>query len=229
MNTAIILAAGKGTRMKKNINKQYLMLKDEPMIVKTIDVLETTPLIDEIIIVINKEEKEYFKKFILNQYTFKKISQVVDGGSQRQESVYNALLVVEEKTNIVLIHDGARPFVTHEMIERCIHGALEFDAASTGVPIKETIKIITKNQIVKDTPNRENIWVTQTPQAFKLDVIKSAHQYAIEQKITGTDDAMLVEQMGKKVKMVKGDYQNLKITTPEDLIIAETILNKKTT
>lgn len=227
MNSAIILAAGKGARMKAELNKQYLILKDKPIIAHTLTVFENCPLIDEIILVINPEEKEICKTRILERFKFKKITQLVSGGAERQESVHNGLNAVDQRAEIVLIHDGARPLVTSKIIERCVQGAKAYGAVSAGVPIKETIKIMTKDRFVQYTPKREDVWITQTPQAFRIDMIREAHDFAIRHEVLGTDDAMLVEHMGGKVKMVEGDYENLKITTPEDLIAAEAILGYK--
>ncbi|AOT71128.1 2-C-methyl-D-erythritol 4-phosphate cytidylyltransferase [Geosporobacter ferrireducens] len=227
MNSAIILAAGKGSRMKAELNKQYLVLKDKPIIAHTITVFENCPLIDEIILVINPEEEEICKKRILDRFKYKKITKLIGGGAERQRSVHNGLNVVDPRSQIVLVHDGARPLVTSKIIERCVKGAQAFGAVSAGVPIKETIKIMTKDRFVQYTPKREDVWITQTPQAFQLEIIKKAHDFAILHEILGTDDAMLVEHMGEKVRMVEGDYENIKITTPEDLIAAEAILGYK--
>ena len=227
MNSAIILAAGKGSRMKEELNKQYLVLKDRPIIAHTLRVFENCPFIDEIILVINPQEQEICKKRILDRFKYKKITQLVSGGDERQRSVHNGLSALDERSEIVLIHDGARPLVTSKVIERCIQGAKAYGAVSAGVPIKETIKIMTKDRFVQYTPKREDVWITQTPQAFQIDIIKQAHDFAILHEVLGTDDAMLVEHMGKKVKMVDGDYENIKITTPEDLIAAEAILGYK--
>lgn len=227
MNTAIILAAGRGTRMKAEVNKQYLLLEGEPIIVHTIVGFEKSPLIDEIILVINENDVEVCKKNILNKYKFKKVKKVILGGKERQRSVYNGILEVDKESEVVLIHDGARPIVTEQVIERCIRGAKEYGAVSAGVPIKETIKIMKADRFVDFTPRREDVWITQTPQAFKTDIIRKAHEIAIEEDILGTDDAMLIEHMGEKVKMVEGDYENIKITTPEDLITVEAILSRK--
>lgn len=227
MNTAIILAAGRGTRMKAEMNKQYLLLKGRPIIAHTIDVFEKSPLIDEIILVINKNDIEVCKKNILEKYKFKKVKKVIIGGKERQRSVYNGILEVNEEAEIILIHDGARPIVSEQIIERCINGAKKHGAVSAGVPIKETIKIMKADRFVDFTPKRENVWITQTPQAFKTETIKKAHEIAIEENILGTDDAMLIEYMGEKVKMVEGDYENIKITTPEDLMTVEAILSHK--
>ncbi|SHJ89949.1 2-C-methyl-D-erythritol 4-phosphate cytidylyltransferase [Paramaledivibacter caminithermalis] len=227
MNTAIILAAGKGTRMKAQLNKQYLLLKGKPIIIHTLEVFERSPLIDEIILVINKNDVELCKKNVLKKYRLRKVTKIINGGKERQASVLNGLSQINPKSQIVLIHDGARPLVTEEIIKSCIEGAKEYGAVSAGVPIKDTVKIIKEDGFVNFTPKRKDVWITQTPQAFKTEIIKNAHRFAATEDILGTDDAMLVEQMGVKVKMVVGDYENLKITTPEDLITAEAILNYK--
>ena len=227
MNTAIVLAAGQGKRMNAASNKQYLTLKDKPILAHTMNTFEKCNLIHQIILVIHEDEEEFCKKNILEKYKYKKIKHLVKGGKERQESVYNGLMAIDKETSIVLIHDGARPLITEQVILRCIQGAIEYGAVSAGVPIKETIKIMGRDRFVSYTPKREDVWVTQTPQAFQKDIILKAHEFAIEQEILGTDDAMLVEHMGMKIKMVEGDYENIKITTPEDLIAAEAILNYK--
>lgn len=213
--------------MKAEMNKQYLLLKGRPIIAHTISVFEKSPLIDEIILVINKNDVDVCKKNILKKYKFKKVKKVIIGGKERQRSVYNGILEVNKKSEVVLIHDGARPIVSDQIIERCIRGAKEYGAVSAGVPIKETIKIMKSDRFVHFTPKRENVWITQTPQAFKTEIIKKAHEIAIEEDVLGTDDAMLIEHIGEKVKMIEGDYENIKITTPEDLITVEAILNHK--
>ncbi|SKC87930.1 2-C-methyl-D-erythritol 4-phosphate cytidylyltransferase [Maledivibacter halophilus] len=227
MNTAIILAAGKGTRMRAEFNKQYLLLKGKPIIAHTLDVFERSPLIDEIILVINKDDIALCKKNILKKFKFKKVVKIITGGAQRQDSVMNGLLHISQESKTVLIHDGARPLVTKEIIKRCIEGAEKFGAVSAGVPIKDTIKIMKDDGFVSFTPKRENVWITQTPQGFKSEIIRKAHSFAAKENLFGTDDAMLVEEMGIQVKMVEGDYENIKITTPDDLITAEAILKHK--
>lgn len=227
MNTVIILAAGQGKRMKASLNKQYLILKNKPVLAHTIGAFERSPLIHEIILVVHEEEQELCRKNILEIYPYKKVKKVVKGGEERQESAYLGLQAMEEETEIVLIHDGARPFVTEQMIQQCIEEAKIYGAVSAGVPVKETVKMMGKDRFVRYTPKREDVWITQTPQAFQRDVIRKAHDFAIDQKILGTDDAMLVEHMGMKVKMVEGDYGNIKITTPEDLMAAEAIFDCK--
>lgn len=224
MNTAVIVAAGRGTRMGAGINKQFIPLLDKPVLAHTLAAFQKSSGIDSIILVAGKDELQFCKKQVLNAYGFAKVDKLVEGGSIRQESVYNGLLEVDKRSEIVLIHDGARPIVKQELINRCIEGAKAYGAVSAGVPIKETVKMVTRDHCVEYTPNRENVWVTQTPQAFKLEIIMSAHENARRKGIIGTDDASLVECGGSVVRMIEGYYENIKITTPEDLITAETVL-----
>lgn len=225
MNTAIILAAGKGNRMKAGINKQFLLLRDRPIIAHAIEAFQQCDLIDEIIIVTAEEEIQYFQTHILDSYRFNKVKKLVAGGLERQQSAYNGILAISSDSEIVLIHDGARPFVSKQTISDCIEAAKQYGAASAGMPSKDTIKLVNETDVVTSTPPRDRVWLTQTPQAFRTDLIKKAHQKALDQGISATDDAMLVELMGKPVRMVAADYNNIKITTPEDLIIAEQIIN----
>jgi len=227
MNTAIILAAGQGSRMNAEINKQYIDLGGRPILSYTLQAFDENKAIDEIIIVIHEDEVELLNSKVLNFYECRKNIKIVYGGNQRQESVRNGLMEVSDSTAIVLIHDGARPFINQNLILKCVEGAEVFGAVSVGVPIKETIKIITEDKFVSYTPKRKNVWITQTPQAFKTEIIKKAHEFALKENLLGTDDAMLVEEMGASVKMLEGDYRNIKITTPEDLIIAKAILTYK--
>ena len=225
MNTVIILAAGKGTRMQADLNKQYLLLQGNPIIAYTIKAFEESPLIDNIILVINENDNKLFEELIVNKFKFEKITKIITGGKERQDSVKKGLAQVHKKTKIVLVHDGARPFVTNNIIKNCIEGATKYDAVSAGVPIKDTVKIIDEEKNVISTPKRSSLWITQTPQAFKVKVLTKAHLEANNDNFLGTDDASLVERMGVSVKMVDGDYKNFKITTPEDLVAAEAMIN----
>lgn len=227
MNTAIILAAGKSSRMKSHINKQYIEILGKPILVYTLDVFESNELIDEIIVVVSKEEYEFFKAKVLAKFEYKKVSKIIIGGNERQQSVYNALSEISPKSNIVLIHDGARPFITNDIVNSCIEATKQYKAVSTGMPSKDTIKILDSCGFVSHTPKRQDVWITQTPQSFEINTIKKAHEYASKLKLTATDDAMLVEIMGEKVKMIEGSYENIKITTPEDLITANGILKHR--
>lgn len=224
INIALILAAGKGSRMKAEVNKQYLMLEGEPVISHTIKAFELCEEIDEIYIVTAQNEIEYFKTNILEKYAFRKVRRIIAGGVERQQSAYNGIKELPESCEIVLIHDGARPFVNQLTIKNCIKEAKTYGAVSAGMPSKDTIKLVDEQDIVTHTPPRDRIWLTQTPQAFKKTLIIEAHESAIDKGISATDDAMLVEMLGKGVKMVGASYENIKITTPEDLLMGEQII-----
>ena len=226
MNTAIVLAAGKGTRMNAGMNKQFMLINDRPLLAQTLAAFQSCNAIDSIILVAGREELKTCKEQILDVYGFDKVDKLVSGGSERQQSVYNGILELEDDCSIVVIHDGARPILPEGIIEKCIDGAKIYGAVSAGMPAKETIKILNEEGFVQYTPERGKVWVTQTPQAFKRDIIEKAHETANIKGISGTDDAFLVECMGIKVKMLEGSYENIKITTPEDIILAEAIMRK---
>lgn len=223
--TAIVLAAGSGSRMKSKTKKQFMEIKGKPVIWYSLFEFEKSR-VDEIILVTGKEDIDYCKKEIVEKYNLKKNKNVVAGGSERYESVYNGLK--EVTGNIVLIHDGARPLINNEIIERSIEGAIKSDACVVGVPVKDTIKRANKEGYIIDTPNRSELWITQTPQSFKTDLVKMAYKKMKEELEKGnttlniTDDAMVVEEFTtNQVRFVQGDYKNIKVTTPEDIDIAE--------
>ena len=223
--TAIVLAAGSGSRMKSKTKKQFMEIKGKPVIWYSLFEFEKSR-VDEIILVTGKEDIDYCKKEIVEKYNLKKIKNVVAGGSERYESVYNGLK--EVTGNIVLIHDGARPLINNEIIERSIEGAIKSDACVVGVPVKDTIKRANKEGYIIDTPNRSELWITQTPQSFKTDLVKMAYKKMKGELEKGnttlniTDDAMVVEECTtNQVRFVQGDYKNIKVTTPEDIDIAE--------
>lgn len=222
--TAIVLAAGSGSRMKSKTKKQFMEIKGKPVIWYSLFEFEKSR-VDEIILVTGKEDIDYCKKEIVEKYNLKKIKNVVAGGSERYESVYNGLK--EVTGNIVLIHDGARPLINNEIIERSIEGTIKSDACVVGVPVKDTIKRANKEGYIIDTPNRSELWITQTPQSFKTDLVKMAYKKMKEELEKGnttlniTDDAMVVEEFTtNQVRFVQGDYKNIKVTTPEDIDIA---------
>lgn len=223
--TAIVLAAGSGSRMKSKTKKQFMEIKGKPVIWYSLFEFEKSR-VDEKILVTGKEDIDYCKKEIVEKYNLKKIKNVVAGGSERYESVYNGLK--EVTGNIVLIHDGARPLINNEIIERSIEGTIKSDACVVGVPVKDTIKRANKEGYIIDTPNRSELWITQTPQSFKTDLVKMAYKKMKEELEKGnttlniTDDAMVVEEFTtNQVRFVQGDYKNIKVTTPEDIDIAE--------
>lgn len=221
--SAVIVAAGKGTRMNMDVSKQYIEVADKPVLARTIQAFENCRFIHEIILVVNEYDMLYCKQEVIEKFGFRKVKSLVAGGSERQSSVFNGLKEVDKSCDIVLIHDGARPFIEEDTILACTQAALEFKACCAAVPVKDTIKTASEDGFIKQTLNRSELWSVQTPQAFKYNVIMEAHKRAAEECFIGTDDAVLVEKTGIKVKLVKGSYNNIKITTHEDLIFAESI------
>lgn len=218
--TAIVLAGGSGKRMNSAVKKQYIEINEVPLIVHTLLKFENSD-VDEIVCVAPEEDLDYFNKEVVDAYSIKKVSKVVAGGRERYESVYNALKVIND-CEIVLIHDGARPFVTNEVINENIKTAREKDACITAVPVKDTIKRIDQNGVVEESLKRDELWQVQTPQSFKYDLIRRAYDWLETKSKKGiTDDAMVAELYGVTVYVVKGSYYNIKVTTPDDIPLAE--------
>ena len=223
MNGVVIVAAGTGSRMNMGINKQFIKLEGKEIIAYTIEKFYNNSNIEDIVVVVKEDESEFFKKEILDKYNFKNIK-IAYGGKERQDSVYNGLKSLDKKCDIVLIHDGARPFVSDKIIYNCIEEVKEHKAIVVGVPVKDTIKVIDNDKNIVDTPNRSVLWAVQTPQTFDYNILIDAYKDAFKSGFYGTDDAMLVERIGYKVKMVEGSYNNIKITTKEDLSVGSQIL-----
>jgi 2-C-methyl-D-erythritol 4-phosphate cytidylyltransferase len=218
--TALVPAAGLGTRMNLDLAKPLVEIKAKPVIIYTLEVLDAHPLIDEIVLIFHQEGLLRARSLV-KEYGLKKVSRVIQGGATRKESVRNGLEVVSSKTGLVLIHDGVRPFVDEGSITRVIEEAKVSGAAVLGVPIKSTIKRIGPGTEVEETLKRDRLWEIQTPQVFERELIQKA--YLRQSKHAVPDDAALVELMGKKIKVVMGSYFNIKITTQEDLVFAEAI------
>jgi 2-C-methyl-D-erythritol 4-phosphate cytidylyltransferase len=221
--SVVIAAAGKGTRMGLDQNKQYLELAGKPLLARTIQAFEDCALIDEIIVVANEAEVGYCRENITSRYGFGKVRCVVSGGVTRQQSVFIGLKNASADCSIVLIHDGARPFIDNDSIQACIEAAAECGAAIAAVPVKDTIKRANACGFVDETLDRSSLWSIQTPQAFHYQLIVEAHRKAQEEGFDGTDDAVLVERLGLKVRLVMSSYYNIKITTREDIAIAAAI------
>ena len=220
---AVVLAGGQGHRMQSKIPKQYLLLEGKPILYYSLMAFERSQ-VDEIILVTN--EREYCEEKIVKRYKINKVVKIVTGGTERYHSVYEGLKECRD-CGVVLIHDGARPFLTDEMIERAIEGGKKYKACILGMPVKDTIKISDGNGYVKETPERAKVWMVQTPQSFSYKVIYSAYQQFMKEEEQVTDDAMVVEKFsGIPVRLIEGSYENIKITTPEDLVIAEQIAKK---
>lgn len=227
---AVVLAAGQGKRMHSNVQKQYLLLRDKPVIYYALKTFQDS-FIDEIILVVGKGEMDYCQSEIVEKYGFTKVYTMVEGGKERYHSVANGLRAIEEAA-YVFIHDGARPFVTEEILERAYEAVKEDHACVVGMPVKDTIKIVDQKQYAQSTPNRESVWQVQTPQVFTCSLAKEAYEKLLteeeqlrKQGIKITDDAMVVETLlNHPVKLVEGSYENIKITTPEDIVIANALL-----
>ena len=224
-NTAIVLAAGQGKRMHSKIQKQFMELDGMPVLCYSLRCFQESPLIQDIILVTGEESISYCKEEIVQKYGFTKVSAVIPGGKERYDSVYAGLCECRD-CEYVLIHDGARPFVTEEILKRGLQKVKETGACVIGMPSKDTVKLSDEEGYVKETPNRKCVWTIQTPQIISYSLIRESHD-SIRQKdmSKNTDDAMVVEQeTGAKVALAEGSYQNIKITTPEDLDIAEAFL-----
>ena len=222
--TAIVLAAGSGKRMNSDVHKQYLLIDGKPVLYYALKAFEESR-VDNVVLVVGAGEIEYCKTEIVEQYGLRKISAIVEGGKERYHSVYEGLKAASG-ADYVLIHDGARPFLTQDIIERTIESVVIWQACVVGMPVKDTIKIADEEKFAKETPNRVNVWQVQTPQAFSYELVYNAYKNMLATDESGiTDDAMVVERMTDyKVKLIEGSYRNIKITTPEDLLIAEAYL-----
>ena len=224
---AIIPAGGSGKRIGGNLAKQYLFLGGVPLLVHTLMTFQESSVIDDIFLVVPEGDLEHVRKMIVEMYGLSKVSRILAGGRERQESVRNGLDAVGADHDIVVIHDVVRPFISEELIQQVVLEALKEKAVTTGVPVKDTVKAVDIGGWVRETLSRDSLWLTQTPQAFERQVIKKAHQKAYEDHFYGTDDAALVERMGTRVKMIPGSYDNIKITTVDDLILGEVLLERQ--
>lgn len=226
---AVILAGGKGKRMHSAVQKQYLSLDGKPLIFYSLDAFEKSQ-VDEIVLVVGAGEEDKIRCEIVEHFGFTKVSKVVAGGKERYHSVYAGLQALEG-CEYVLIHDGARPLVTDEIISRSVRGAREYQACVAGMPVKDTMKTVDESGFSDETLERARIWQIQTPQAFYYPLVRTAYDWIMEreERQTGiTDDAMAVERYGGcKVKLVEGSYENLKVTTPEDMAVAEALLRER--
>lgn len=230
--TAIVLAAGRGKRMQSDKPKQYLEIDGKPILYYTLKAFEDS-FIDEVILVTSKGDISYCKEEIVENYGFSKVSQIVEGGKERYHSVMSGIFSAKD-CDVIFIHDGARPFVKEEMLERLLQGVKEYKACVAAVPVKDTVKIADADGFIETTPNRNLLWAVQTPQVFAYELIESAYKKLeveevdlLNRGIQITDDAMVVETLlGEKVKLIEGDYCNIKITTPEDLDMAQILVKK---
>ncbi|NLX03426.1 MAG: 2-C-methyl-D-erythritol 4-phosphate cytidylyltransferase [Syntrophomonadaceae bacterium] len=222
----VIAAAGTGSRMKSKINKQYMLLNSRPVLSYSLDVFEKYEAVDEIVIVAHPRDTEYCEKEIVKKFGYRKVKKVIPGGEQRQDSVWAGLLQLNrDTTDYVAVHDGARPLLTSALLTDLIKQAEEWGAAIPGVYARDTLKMVDRDGFVGNTLDRSSTVFIQTPQIFRFREIYQAYEMAREEGFTSTDDAALFEKYIGRVKVVPGNYNNLKITTPEDLIIAQALLN----
>ena len=223
--TAVIVAAGKGKRMGTEISKQFLPLRGKEILTHTVEKFEAAKEIRDIVLVTGQDSLQDVRDMV-QEYNWKKVVSVVAGGKERQDSVWNGLQAVSEDTEIVLIHDGVRPFVTEEILNDSIETAMEMGGCVAGVPAKDTIKVCNEENIAVATPDRSTLWQIQTPQTFRRELILQAYMQAKEDGFVGTDDASLAEHSGYPVKVIMGSYRNIKITTREDLLVGEAFLKE---
>ena len=221
---AIVLAAGSGKRMNSKVHKQYLIIQNRPVLYYSLKAFEDSA-VDEIVLVVGKGEEEFCRKEIVDKYGISKVKAIVEGGKERYHSVFEGLKQTSD-ADYVLIHDGARPFVNQKIIRRCMLEVPEYQACVVGMPVKDTIKIADEGGYAKQTPDLKNVWMIQTPQTFSYALIYEAYEEMLKTEDTAiTDDAMVLERIkGKKSKLIEGSYRNIKITTPEDLLIANVYL-----
>lgn len=223
---AIIPAGGSGKRMKGKLSKQYLLLEGVPVLVHTLRIFQNSPAIDEIFLIVPENDIEFARAHIVEKYGISKVSRLLKGGRERQDSVRQGVNVLESKHGIVIIHDGVRPFITEDILYAVVAEAAEGRAVTVGVPVKDTVKSVDGKGRVRETLDRESLWLIQTPQGFTRDVIRKAYDDAYNDNYYGTDDASLVERIGVNVKVIHGSYDNIKITTKDDIVLAEILVHK---
>lgn len=216
----IIVAGGSGLRMGTAERKQFLNLRGKPVLIHTLFRFHEMEETDRIVLVVGTDDQARCAAWVA-EYGLAKVRHIVVGGRERQHSVYNGIQALPSGTEWVLVHDGVRPFVSRNQILSCWHGAMEHGAAALAVPVKDTIKIANESLQVKMTPERRSLWAVQTPQAFRFSLLREVHERAVADQYIGTDDASLVERTGGLVQLVEGDYRNIKLTTPDDLLWAE--------
>jgi 2-C-methyl-D-erythritol 4-phosphate cytidylyltransferase len=220
---ALIPAAGQGRRLAVAVAKQYFALGGMPILARTLRVLNDNPFVDGIVLAVGAGQREALEDMVLHPYPCHKLLHVVAGGIERQDSVARALEAVPAECEVVVVHDGVRPLVTHDVLAAVIETARKSSAALAAMPARDTVKQV-QGRVVRATLDRETIWLAQTPQAFAADLIRRAHEVAARDGIRGTDDAALVERLGVTVRVVLGSEENIKVTTAADLVLAEAIL-----
>ena len=226
MVSAIVLAAGSGSRMNQKKEKQFLLLDGKPVLYYSLKTFEAS-IVDEIILVTKEKDIDYCREEIVEKYGFTKVKRIVSGGKERYDSVQKGMRAADKRNNIIMIHDAARPFVTNRMILDSISAARRYKACTVAVPVKDTIKVVDEYEFGVETPDRSTLYIIQTPQTFDRKLLREAYDRL---RISGdkdiTDDTMIVERyLDQRVNMVEGSYKNIKITTPEDMPVAEALLS----
>ena len=221
---ALVPAAGAGRRLGIGKAKPFRCLGQRPLIGYALESLDRCPEIDSIVIIVSAKEQEYCRQEIIPACNLHKPWQLVVGGVQRQESVYNGLKILHGLADTVVVHDAARPLISVQLLQQCILEAQKCGACIVGVPVRDTLKKVGQRDIIDKTIPRSHLWMAQTPQGFHYDLLWNAHQKALQENFQGTDDSVLVECLGSKVKMIRGSYKNIKITYPEDLLLVESWL-----
>ena len=221
---AVVPAGGSGTRMGNEIPKQFLQLGGVPLLIHALRVFEASRTIAEIVVVVPEDAVISCREELLPPFAFSKVSTVTAGGARRQDSVWNGLQAVDERTNIVVVHDAVRPFVTGTMVEDVVDGARTHGAAIVAIPLHDTVKQVDPDGMIETTLDRQRLWSAQTPQAFHVELLREAHRSSQETGVEATDDAFLVERIGRRVSIVNGSPDNIKITLQEDLVMGEAIL-----
>ncbi|THJ23534.1 MAG: 2-C-methyl-D-erythritol 4-phosphate cytidylyltransferase [Nitrospira sp. CG24E] len=221
---ALVPAAGRGLRMGGSVPKQFLSIGGEPLIVQSLRVLQAASVIDQVVLAVPSADIDYCEREIVARHRFTKVTRVVAGGAERQDSVRCALAQIPSDTEIVLIHDAVRPFVTQRMVEEVVAAARKEGAAIIALPMRDTVKQVRKDGMIERTVDRSPLWLAQTPQAFRRDWIETAHRKGQIEGVQATDDSFLVEWLGHSVAVVEGSGENIKVTRPEDMVIGEAIL-----
>ncbi|MDT7041259.1 2-C-methyl-D-erythritol 4-phosphate cytidylyltransferase [Candidatus Nitronereus thalassa] len=225
--TAVVPAAGRGVRMGTGVPKQFLTLGDIPLLVHALRTFEASLIISEIILVVPQDDCQYCRETIVPSHGLTKVSQVVAGGRRRQDSVLNGVQAAKSTTEILVIHDAVRPFVSSMMITQVVEAARQHGAAIVAIPMRDTVKQVNPDGVITHTLNRDELWLAQTPQAFRYELLLQAHQQGKADEVEATDDAFLVERLGRSVAIVQGSSDNIKVTRPEDLHMGQAILTAK--
>ncbi|HKE62847.1 MAG TPA: 2-C-methyl-D-erythritol 4-phosphate cytidylyltransferase [Nitrospira sp.] len=226
---AVVPAAGRGLRMGGSVPKQFLAIGGLPLVVHSLRILQAAPSVDAIVLAVPQGDIDYCRADIVKAHNFDKVTQVVAGGKERQDSVRLALAAVGNDADIVLVHDAVRPFLTVQMVEDVVKAARATGAAIIALPMRDTVKEVRADRVIQRTVDRKTLWLAQTPQAFRKDWLQEAHRKAQAEGIVATDDAYLLEGMGRSVTVVEGSGENIKVTRPEDMIIGEAILASRQT